>query len=71
MESMGLRVAIVPQPNWQDDLRDFRKLGQPKLFFAVSGGSMDPMVNHYTAARRLRSNDAYTPGGKAGFRPKL
>jgi len=69
MESMGLRVAIVPQPNWQDDLRDFRKLGQPQLFFAVSGGAMDPMVNHYTAARRLRSNDAYTPGGVAGFRP--
>jgi len=69
MESMGLRVAIVPQPNWQDDLRDFRKLGQPRLFFAVSGGAMDPMVNHYTAARRLRSNDAYTPGGEAGFRP--
>ncbi|NQU28538.1 MAG: YgiQ family radical SAM protein [Candidatus Marinimicrobia bacterium] len=69
MESLGLRVAIIPQPNWQDDLRDFRKLGQPRLFFAVSGGAMDPMVNHYTAARRLRSNDAYTPGGVAGFRP--
>jgi uncharacterized radical SAM protein YgiQ len=69
LESEGLRVAIVPQPNWQDDLRDFRKLGKPDLFFAVSGGCMDPMVNHYTAGNRRRSDDAYTPGGKAGFRP--
>ncbi len=66
---MGLRVAIVPQPNWRDDLRDFRKLGRPTMFFGVSGGNMDSMVNHYTAARRLRSDDAYTAGGKAGFRP--
>jgi len=65
----GFRVAIVPQPNWKDDLRDFRKLGRPKYFFAVTAGNMDSMVNHYTAARRLRSDDAYTPGGKAGFRP--
>ncbi len=69
LESKGLRVAIVPQPNWRDDLRDFTKLGQPRLFFGVSAGAMDSMVNHYTANIRLRSNDAYTPGGKAGFRP--
>lgn len=69
LESEGLRVAIVPQPNWQDDLRDFRKLGRPNLFFAVTGGNMDSMVNHYTAGRRRRSDDAYTPGGKAGARP--
>ncbi len=69
LESLGLRVAIVPQPNWQDDLRDFTKLGKPKLFFGVTSGCMDSMVNHYTAQKRLRSNDAYTPGGKAGFRP--
>lgn len=69
LESLGLKVAIVPQPNWQDDLRDFKKLGKPRLFFAVTSGCMDSMVNHYTANRRLRSNDAYTPGGKAGFRP--
>ncbi|MGQ1889797.1 YgiQ family radical SAM protein [Thermophagus sp. OGC60D27] len=66
---LGLRVAIVPQPNWRDDLRDFRKLGIPRLFFAVTAGNMDSMVNHYTAGKRLRSDDAYTPGGKAGFRP--
>ena len=59
----------MPQPNWRDDLRDFRKLGKPRLFFGVSAGSMDSMVNHYTANKRLRSDDAYTPGGKAGFRP--
>jgi uncharacterized radical SAM protein YgiQ len=69
IEAEGLKVAIVPQPNWQDDLRDFRKLGKPKYFFGVTAGNMDSMVNHYTAARRLRSDDAYTPGGKAGFRP--
>lgn len=69
LEAEGYRVAIVPQPNWRDDLRDFRKLGQPRLFFAVTAGAMDSMVNHYTANLRLRSNDAYTPGGKAGFRP--
>ncbi len=69
IESMGLRIAIVPQPNWKDDLRDFKKLGVPKLFFGVTAGCMDPMVNHYTAGRRRRSNDAYTPGGEAGFRP--
>ncbi len=69
LEEEGMRVAIVPQPNWQDDLRDFRKLGKPRYFFGVTAGNMDSMVNHYTAARRLRSDDAYTPGGKAGFRP--
>ena len=69
LQAEGYRVAIVPQPNWRDDLRDFRKLGTPRLFFAVSAGSMDSMVNHYTANLRLRSDDAYTPGGRAGFRP--
>lgn len=69
IENEGFRVAIVPQPNWKDDLRDFKKLGKPKYFFGVTAGNMDSMVNHYTAARRLRSDDAYTPGGVAGFRP--
>ncbi len=69
IESEGLRVAIVPQPNWQDDLRDFKKLGKPRLFFGVTAGCMDSMVNHYTANKRKRSTDAYTPGGQAGFRP--
>ncbi len=69
LEAEGYRVAIVPQPNWQDDLRDFKKLGTPRLFFGISGGAMDSMVNHYTANLRLRHDDAYTPGAKAGFRP--
>lgn len=69
IESQGLRVAIVPQPNWRDDLRDFKKFGQPRLFFGVTAGCMDSMVNKYTAGKRLRSDDAYTPGGQAGFRP--
>ncbi len=69
LENAGYRVAIVPQPDWRGDHRDFTKLGRPRLFFAVSAGSMDSMVNHYTAARRLRSDDAYTPDGKAGARP--
>ena len=69
LESCGLRVAIVAQPNWRDDLRDFKKMGRPRMFFAISAGAMDSMVNHYTANRRRRSDDAYTPGGKAGFRP--
>ncbi len=69
LEAEGLRVAIVPQPNWTDDLRDFKKLGKPRLFFAVTAGNMDSMVNHYTAGKRKRHNDSYTPGGKAGFRP--
>lgn len=68
-EQMGMRVAILPQPNWRDDLRDFQKLGAPKYFFGVTAGSMDSMVNHYTALRRRRSDDAYTPGGRAGYRP--
>ena len=69
LQREGWRVAVVPQPGWQDDLRDFRKLGVPRLFFGVNSGAMDSMVNHYTAAKRLRSNDAYTPGGQAGHRP--
>ena len=69
LEDMGLKVAIVPQPNWQDDLRDFKKMGKPRLFFGVTGGCMDSMVNHYTANKRRRCDDAYTPGGKSGFRP--
>ncbi len=69
IEAQGLKVALVPQPNWRDDLRDFKKLGTPKLFFGVTAGNMDSMVNHYTANRRRRSDDAYTPDGKAGFRP--
>ncbi len=69
LEHEGYKVAIIPQPNWRDDLRDFRKFGRPRLFFGISAGCMDSMVNHYTANKRLRSNDAYTPGGEAGFRP--
>ena len=69
MEIGGYKVAIVPQPNWQDDLRDFKKFGRPRLFFGISAGAMDSMVNHYTAGRRRRSDDAYTPGGRHGARP--
>ena len=69
LEKEGLRVALVPQPDWRGDHRDFLKLGRPRLFFAVTAGAMDSMVNHYTAARRLRSDDAYTPEGRAGARP--
>ena len=69
IEAQGLKIAIVPQPNWQDDLRDFKKLGKPRLFFAVTAGNMDSMVNHYTANKRLRSDDAYSPDGKPHFRP--
>ena len=69
LEHEGYNVAIVPQPNWQDDLRDFKKLGAPRLFFGVSAGAMDSMVNHYTAARRRRSDDAYTPDQRPGMRP--
>ncbi len=71
LESLGLKVAIVPQPNWQDDLRDFKKLGKPNLFFGISPGCMDSMVNHYTAAKRRRSDDAYTPGNRSGARPDM
>ncbi len=69
IESEGWRVAIVPQPDWRGDYRDFTKMGRPRRFFAISAGCMDSMVNHYTANKRLRSNDAYTPDGKAGMRP--
>lgn len=69
IEARGLKVAIVPQPNWRDDLRDFKKLGRPRLFFAVTAGNMDSMVNHYTANKRMRSDDAYSPDGKPHFRP--
>lgn len=69
LEYAGYKVAVVPQPDWRGDHRDFTKLGRPRLFFAISAGSMDSMVNHYTAAKRLRSDDAYTPDGKAGMRP--
>jgi uncharacterized radical SAM protein YgiQ len=69
LEAMGLKVAIIAQPNWRDDLRDFKKFGKPKYFFAVTGGNMDSMVNKYTAGKRLRSNDAYTPGGAVDMRP--
>ncbi|MFL5786304.1 MAG: YgiQ family radical SAM protein [Bacteriovoracaceae bacterium] len=68
-ESMGLKVAIIAQPNWRDDLRDFKKFGKPKYFFGVTSGNMDSMVNKYTAGKRLRSDDAYTPGGSTDFRP--
>ncbi len=69
LEAEGLNVAIIPQPNWRDDLRDFKKFGAPRLFFGVTAGNMDSMVNHYTARKRRRSSDAYTPGGESGFRP--
>jgi len=69
LQKYGYRVAVVPQPNWRDDLRDFRKLGAPRLYFGVNSGAMDSMVNHYTAAKRLRSDDAYTPEAKSGQRP--
>ena len=69
IQDCGYRVAIIPQPNWRDDLRDFKKLGKPRLFFGVTAGCMDSMINHYTANKRIRSDDAYSPGGKAGFRP--
>ncbi|MCD8030984.1 MAG: YgiQ family radical SAM protein [Bacteroides sp.] len=70
LEAEGLRVAIVPQPNWRDDLRDFKKLGRPRLFFGISAGCMDSMVNKYTANKRLRSEDAYTPDGRPDMRPE-
>ena len=69
LQAEGYKVAIVPQPNWRDDLRDFKKLGEPRLFFGISAGAMDSMVNHYTANRRLRHDDAYTAGGRHGMRP--
>lgn len=69
LEAQGLRVAIVPQPNWRDDLRDFKKLGKPRLFFGVNAGVMDSMINHYTANKRLRAEDAYTPDARNDMRP--
>jgi len=69
LEAQGLKVALVPQPDWRGDHRDFTKMGRPRLFFAVTAGNMDSMVNHYTAGKRLRSDDAYTADGKAGARP--
>ena len=69
LESYGLRVAIVPQPSVNDNLQDFEKLGKPRLFFAATGGCMDPMVSNYTASKRRRDKDAYTPNGDKGFRP--
>ena len=70
LEAQGLKVAIDPQPNWRDDLRDFKKMGKPRLFFGVSAGCMDSMVNKYTANKRLRSEDAYTPDGRHDMRPE-
>jgi uncharacterized radical SAM protein YgiQ len=70
LESLGLRVAIVPQPDWHGDYRDFKKFGRPRLFFGISPGCMDSMVNKYTAARRLRSEDAYSPDGRHDLRPE-
>ena len=69
LESYGLRIAIVPQPNVNDNLQDFEKLGKPRLFFAATGGCMDPMVSNYTASKKRRDKDAYTPNGEKGFRP--
>lgn len=70
LEAEGLRVAIVPQPSWHGDFRDFRRLGRPRLWFGISPGVMDSMVNKYTAARRLRSEDAYSPDGRHDMRPE-
>ena len=70
LEAAGFRVAIVPQPDWHGDYRDFKKLGRPRLFFGIAPGCMDSMVNKYTAARRLRSEDAYSPDGRHDMRPE-
>ena len=70
IEAEGLRVCIVPQPDWHGDYRDFKKLGRPRLFFCISPGVMDSMVNKYTANRRLRSEDAYSPDGRHDMRPE-
>ena len=70
MEAAGYKVAIVPQPDWHGDYRDFKKLGRPRLFFGISPGCMDSMVNKYTANRRLRSEDAYSPDGRHDMRPE-
>ena len=70
LEAAGYRVAIVPQPDWHGDFRDFKKLGRPRLFFGIAPGCMDSMVNKYTANRRLRSEDAYSPDGRHDMRPE-
>ena len=70
LEAEGLRVAIVPQPDWHGDFRDFKKLGRPRLFFGISPGAMDSMVNKYTANKRLRQEDAYSPDGRHDLRPE-
>lgn len=70
LEAAGYRVAIIPQPDWHGDFRDFTKLGRPRLFFGVSAGAMDSMVNKYTANKRLRSEDAYSPNGRHDLRPE-
>ena len=70
LEAEGLKVAIVPQPDWHGDYRDFKKLGRPRLWFGVAPGCMDSMVNKYTANRRLRSEDAYSPDGRHDLRPE-
>ena len=70
LEAHGYRVAIVPQPDWHGDFRDFKKLGRPRLFFGISPGAMDSMVNKYTARKRLRSEDAYSPDGRHDCRPE-
>ncbi len=69
IEDEGLRIAVVPQPDWHGDYRDFKKFGAPRCFFAITAGVMDSMVNHYTAGKRLRHDDAYTPDGRHGARP--
>ena len=70
LEAHGYRVAVVPQPDWHGDFRDFKKLGKPRLFFGISPGCMDSMVNKYTANKRLRSEDAYSPDGRHDCRPE-
>ena len=70
LEAAGYRVAIIPQPDWHGDYRDFKKLGRPRLFFGIAPGCMDSMVNKYTANRRLRSEDAYSPDGRHDMRPE-
>ena len=68
LEAQGFRVGIISQPDW-NSAEDFKRLGKPKLFFGVTGGNMDSMVNRYTSDKKIRSNDAYTPDGAAGKRP--
>ena len=68
LESEGFRIAVLAQPNWQN-CHDWRQFGRPNLFFAISAGNMDSMINHYTANRKVRNDDAYSPGGEIGLRP--